>query len=832
MRAATEYWDTRSNREAESSDDTGQIGTKRSIDISSSFDAPMADHSRPEAIEDQNAGSDFPVSEEQLMTLMKSAYAQGTEYQRQHLHPRWTAAYRAFNNQHATGSKYLSIQYRGRSRLYRPKTRSTARKKMAEAAGALFATNSAVTIKATDETDKRQKDGASLVSELLQYRLNRANGINGIPWFQIASGAHQCALLTGICVSKQTWEYREKTVFERRPFELAPGIALGEVEVPVKKVVRDRPRIHLFPPEDVIRDPAGAWEDQAQDSAYLILRYEMTVEDALTHMRNANPKSAIQYDETVTEGDLLSAAGVSANAQGDANVRRAREQNGNDRLADHVVQNAYRTVWLHENFLRIQGEDYVFWTLAEKRLISNVIPVEEAYPAQGGERPCTIGVGALEPFKIDPMSPVESWQPLQQEVNDVVNLRLDVMKQTISPLAKVRRGRQVDIKAIQNRSPDTVMFVQDMDDVEFDRPAGASGEAFVEMEKLNADFDDQAGNFSMGSVQTNRQLGETVGGMQMMNSNANALGEFDLRIWIETWVEPTLRQLVKLEQYYESDMNVVAISAKKAKVFDRPQFDQEVEQLVQSQVTLSVDVGLGAADPMMQLSKFEMATRLAGGIVGERLQQEAKRTEIIDEIFGKAGFKDAAERFFHSENLEEDPRLEQAQMMMQELQGALQEMQQQLDSKEAEIESRVQIAVLAALKDLAKQEMSQQAAVTSSFTNAAMQELSAEGDRNFQREQGAVTHARSMEAQDAKGQQAQQLQQARVAAAPAGKGPAGGKAPVQGEAPPVGPGGGSDVAQAVAPLAEAMMKGFAMLAQQIAGMQTQSQPQAPLPPAV
>ena len=66
------------------------------------------------------------------------------------------------------------------------------------------------------------------------------------------------------------------------------------------------------------------------------------------------------------------------------------------------------------------------------------------------------------------------------------------------------------------------------------------------MERLNADFDDLAGNFSIGSVQTNRSLGETVGGMKMMTSNANAAGEFDLRIFVETWVEPTLRQIVKL----------------------------------------------------------------------------------------------------------------------------------------------------------------------------------------------------------------------------------------------------------------------------------------------
>src|SRR5207245_2544061 len=98
-------------------------------------------------------------------------------------------------------------------------------------------------------------------------------------------------------------------------------------------------------------------------------------------------------------------------------------------------------------------------------------------PEQKGERPIVIGVGAIEAFKVHPMSPVESWAPLQQEVNDAANLRLDHMKQIVSPPTLVKRGKKVDLKAVQGRGPNRVIMVDDPDDVSTmpmsDTPQGA-----------------------------------------------------------------------------------------------------------------------------------------------------------------------------------------------------------------------------------------------------------------------------------------------------------------------------------------------------------------------
>ncbi|MFT3987192.1 hypothetical protein [Aestuariivirga sp.] len=738
-----EIWDTRNNMEADPSWAGG--GQKRAMDVSSLYDT---DPDQSEDMPGDEADADdalepgaMSLSDAQLKALAVSSFNQGKEYQ-DRLRSVWKGAYDAFNSKHPSDSKYSGSRFRGRSRLYRPKTRATARKKQAEAAAALFSTSDVVIVSAQNDSVKEQQASAAIIQELLNFRLTRGNENASIPWFQISMGAHHSALMTGICGSKQYWDYATEdypvpaqTVSTPNPVDPAGEPITVTIPATVaQKVKRDRPRVRLYPPEDIIRDPAGAWEDQAQDSSYVILRNPMSVADAYEFVTASNPKSPVQFHDGLTFNMISARAGqgtTDTNAQG---TRAARESDSRDRYSDTSAAKEFQTVWLHEVFMRIEGRDWVFWTFSDHTIISNCVPVSDAYPEQGGSRPIVIGTGALEPFKIDPMSPVSAWQPLQQEINDVVNLRLDAVKQTIAPLAIVRRGRSVDVKAIQNRTADSVVYVQEDGDLRFDRPGDVGQSAYVEMERLNADFDDQAGNFSIGSVQTNRQLGDTVGGMKMMSANANALGEFDLRVWIETWVEPVLRQIVKLEQYYENDQNVLAIAADRAKLFQKFGQQQVTDDLLQEQITLTVNVGIGAADPLQSLQKFGMATEMVLKTLGPMAAQRAKQDEIINEVFGKAGYKNAAERFFNPE-AQQDPRLMQAQKIIQQMQQAMAEMKKQLDDKSADRQAKIETAKISALTTLAAKEMDHQQGTTAAFRDAAIGAVAADADRNFQREQ-------------------------------------------------------------------------------------------------
>ena len=57
---------------------------------------------------------------------------------------RWSDSLRAFQSLHASGSKYLSGDYRHRSTLYRPKSRAMVRRDEAATASAFFAVAPAV----------------------------------------------------------------------------------------------------------------------------------------------------------------------------------------------------------------------------------------------------------------------------------------------------------------------------------------------------------------------------------------------------------------------------------------------------------------------------------------------------------------------------------------------------------------------------------------------------------------------------------------------------------------------------------------------------------------
>ena len=83
--------------------------------------------------------------------------------------------------------------------------------------------------------------------------------------------------------------------------------------------------------------------------------------------------------------------------------------------------------------------------------------------------------------------------------------------------------------------PENDLQVQETQDVTVSSQA--------EQDRLNLDFDDVAGAFSGSSVQSNRNLNETVGGMNNFTASANKVENYHLRTWIETWAEPVLRQV-------------------------------------------------------------------------------------------------------------------------------------------------------------------------------------------------------------------------------------------------------------------------------------------------
>ncbi len=658
-----------------------------------------------------------------LLHLIGAAERISKDYQSKTVERPLARAYRAWQNQHAEGSKYLGTAWKGRSRLFVPKTRSAVRKNLATAAGALFSTEDVVNVSATYEDEDQQRATAAVLKADLDFRLTRASTKSGLPWFQIAMGGCMDGQLTGCTISKQYWEYEEVETDETEPalvpvldeetgepvMQIMQDPETGEIlldenddpqmipmmqegEVPVMRVTKDRPMVDLIPIENVGIDPAAPWFNPVQLGRWFYVRYPMGLSDVRALMKSgAKPAGAMGRDPAWLDDvpdELLMKGRIEEDRSGGRRVR----EGGADRYEDAKSPGELDIVWIQENFIRVGGKDYHFWSVGRHGFISRVRETYRAYPELDGERPYVMGVSSLDTHRVFPMSPVESWQPLQLELNDVTNLRQDTLKRSIAPIAVVRRGKNVDLQAVQRRGqPDVVLQVDAPDDVSFTQTPGPTGAAFTETSVNNAMFDELAGVFSTSSVQSNRQLNETVGGMRMMSGAANAVSEFDLRLWLESWVEPVLRQLVHLIRYNESDERVMALAGQRARVWQRYQYLPTLSDFEQCEITLRVNAGVGALDPMQRLAKLKMAGEMLAPMFPQ-MQAEGIVPNIeafIEEVMGHAGFKDGRRFFkFGQKQPEQGPppemmkAMEELKLKNRAIEARLEETRMKLQSEE------------------------------------------------------------------------------------------------------------------------------------------------------
>jgi hypothetical protein len=568
-----------------------------------------------------------------------------------------------FQSRHPDGSKYNSAAYKHRSRLFRPKTKSVVRKNEAAAAAAFFANVDVVSVEAENESDQMQVASAELVSELLNYRLQKT-----IPWYLLLLGALQDAQVIGVVCSYQYWKYKERKAYQ--PLLDDVGEPMVGPEGPymeeVPEVVEDKPCIELIPRENFRFDPGANWTDVVGSSPYFIRLVPMYVDDVRQEMKSG------KWHE-LSDGQIRTAM-----ADYDT-IRLAREGKKQDPIADNNAPlTDFEIVWAHENFVRRDGEEVVYWTLGTQHLLTDPVPLKEAY--FHGQRPFVIGQFVIETHKTEPESLVSIGAQMQRELNDTVNQRRDNVSLVLNKRWLVSRTGQVDVNALNRNVPGGAIMVNDVqkDVLELNWP-DVTASAYAEQDRLNVDFDELTGNFSQSSIASNRQLNETVGGMKMLGGASSQMTEYGIRTFVETWVEPVLRQVVKLEQMYETDVAVLGLAGERAQLAQKYGVNAITDELLNQELTTRVNVGLGATDPQQKLGRFMAAMQAYAmavqvpGAVPEAIQRQ---------VFGLAGYRDGG-RFFQP-NAQQQMLMQQMQQMGQEMQAMQMELQALKTDKRAE----------------------------------------------------------------------------------------------------------------------------------------------------
>jgi len=593
------------------------------------------------------------------LSLARECYQFSTTYIDTNHRKRWEDGIRTFNSQHPQDSKYLSNAYAKRSNLFRPKLRSIIRKNEAAAASAFFSNTDIVSILAENQSDPIQRASAEINHALLDYRLRKS-----IKWFHTVQGALQDCQKVGVSVARVYWEFEQT--------------AKGEVK-------KDKPRIDLIPIENFRYDPAADWSDPIGTSPYIIHLMPMYVLDVKDKMTTRDPKTGRPAWKPVPESVIRNA--VQTMSDSTAIVREKNRDDPKD-TENRPVQD-YTIVWIQRHIHRRNGRDWEFYTLADQALLTDPQPLEVS--TWHGERDYVMGCCILETHQSAPSTMYELGKQLFDETNEITNQRMDNVKLVLNKRWIVKRNRNVDVVSLSRNVPGSNTMADDPEgDIREINWPDVTQSSFQEQDRLAMETDELMGNFNPAQNPMKGKLSETVGGAQMMTAPASLITEYMLRTFVETFVDPVLRLLVKLEQNYETDEVVLALAGQKAQIRQRYGINQVTDSLLNQDLTVRVQVGMGATDPATKLQKFILATQTYANLVKAQIPG-FNVTEAGKEIFGAAGYQDG-KRFMTID----EPQVAQLTQMLQMAHMQTMQLQKELADRTQDNQTKVEVAKIAA----------------------------------------------------------------------------------------------------------------------------------------
>lgn len=614
------------------------------------------------------------TSEDAWVTRSAAAFRASTSYVDNNYRQQWERNIANFNSKHPSGSKYHSDTYKFKSRLYRPKTRSMVRQNEAAAAAAFFTNSDAVNIEAMNKRDKHQRAAAELRDGLLNHRLQFT-----IPWYLICVGGMQDAQVQGVVASKQYWNIKTRKIKAEDE---------GGNEVEAKEIIKDEPCVDLWPIERVRISPSAKWTDPINTSPYVILMSTMHIYEV---------KEKIESGEWLEVPDGAWAGALVSNLD---TTKAARDQGKEDAS---TIQNEdpisdYDEIWIHENFMRVNGEEKTFYTLGTTHRLTEAKDLKDVY--WHDMRPVAMGCAVIETHNVLPAGTVQLGESLQQETNELANSRIDNIKLVLNKRYIVRRGKQVDLKSLLRNAAGSITLAtdpeQDIKQMEFNDVTGSS---YAEQDRINLDYDELLGNFSGSSVQSNRKMNETVGGMSMIRQGANAMTQYLISVFAETWVEKVIKQLDALEVEYETDKELLSMIAQDRDILNKYGITEVTPGLLKAKCKVVTNMTNSATDPMIRLEQFLTAIQKYIELA-EKAPPDMDMNEVKKEIFGRLGYKDGS-RFF----IDQDSDIPAVvQKMQQTIQQLTSEIQDQTVKAQAEQQGKIAIAQL---QEQTKKELAQ-----------------------------------------------------------------------------------------------------------------------------
>ncbi len=593
--------------------------------------------------------------------IARKAWDDSTDFFDKSIRERIEKNYALAASKHPKGSKYHTDKYKHRSKSFRGKTKAAIRKNNAGATQALFSTDNVLAITATNQDDEQQVHSSEMLKEVVNYRLSEED----MQWFRVCIGAYSEAQKAGFVISKHYWEFKEDEV------ESAVGL-----EQPLTKAVIDRPKVELLPPENCRLSANADWLDPVNSSPYFIVAIPMYAGDIQARMKD-------DWHE-YSDGALKSAMSDDTTYDTTAQARTGQDT----KIEETTSINIFDVIWVRENFMRLDGEEVVYFTMGQY-LLSDPVPLEEAYPhCDDGRRPIQFGVCSIDPHRVYAEGLPERVESDQIQINTLSNQRFDNIELALNGRRYIMRNKGVDMLALQRSVPGGGVMMDDINAVKQEETRDVTSSSSNEQNILNMGFDELAGTFSTSSVGSSRQLGETVGGMNIMSGNSNTLSEYQLQVFVKSWVHPTLRRVVRMVQVYESDESIQDITG-----------NQQLRSIdINVNAKIEVDVGFGATDPTTRVQKLTMGLSTIAKLGVEEIRN-LDGEAVISEVFGSLGYG-SGQRFFKDKK-EGQPTPEMQQVMEENKQ-----LKQMLETKQVEMQGKEKIEQIKSATTLRKEDMS------------------------------------------------------------------------------------------------------------------------------
>lgn len=636
-----------------------------------------------------------------LLQKTREIYTTATDYLEANVTQKWETNLAHFNNQHAPTSRFRKNNFK-RSNIFRPKTRSNIKNQEANLAAAAFSTQELVDIQPKVKDDEVQIVSARITRSLLQNRLE-----SHMPWFLTVMGAYQDTKNYGVCITHQYWSYREDT--DVVPALNEDGELIIDVDeegnmIPMGEVVTtvrdDSLHCDNVAPENFLFDPMADWRDPVTSSPYIVYKIPMYANEVLEMMETIDPKTKRPQWKEYSLSQILA-----TREKVDDRTRQAREGNSRTDPADQNAGNGYTTVWVHMNIVKINGDDMIWWSLGTQLLLTDAAKLRDLYPhLLPGQRPFTVGFSNIEAHKNYPAGDNELSAGIQAEINEVANMRVDNVKLALNKRYFVRRGSQMDLDALIRNVPGGGVMMNDPEkDIKVVETRDVTASSYQEQDRLSQEMDELVGGFNVAGQAVQQR---SVAGGEREAASAGAVQDYTIRIFMQTWMEPTLNQLVQLIQMYETDETLMVIAAKDAGLWQRFGIDKPTDAMLQQQLTTKVNIGIGNTDPVKRVEKLVFAVTKSAELPG--MIERIKGINIANEIFGSAGYKDSSRFFMSDEELAREqeanppgPPPEIAVTMRElDIREADNQARHQREMAELELKREVEFSRLALQRDL------------------------------------------------------------------------------------------------------------------------------------